>query len=167
MTVFCNTMTCLPIVAMFEQKLAYARQILRARSLIPDHTAFSWTPSTNNYIYCAWLSEVFFYGFWQKLGPRSWAFRYLVVAGAMGLLALFARRLGLLTAPLTWLALLSAWIGRRHDHQARDLLVSPLSRAGCVYFGRRRVDRPEPGNALAFSIRRLSACATSYTWGMT
>ncbi len=47
--------------------LAYAKQMLARGTLVTDHTLYSWTPSSNATIYCAWLAELVLYG----LGPRS------------------------------------------------------------------------------------------------
>ncbi len=58
--------------------MAYAKQMLRKGTLILDHTEFSWTPTSNRMIYCAWLAELFYYGIWKWLGPWGvFAFRYV------------------------------------------------------------------------------------------
>ncbi|HPA76528.1 MAG TPA: tetratricopeptide repeat protein [Deltaproteobacteria bacterium] len=41
--------------------LAYGRYFLQNHTLIPDHTVFSWTPSDNSTIYCAWIPQTIFY----------------------------------------------------------------------------------------------------------
>ncbi len=41
--------------------LAYGRYFLQNQTLIPDHTVFSWTPSDNSTIYCAWIPQIIFY----------------------------------------------------------------------------------------------------------
>ena len=41
--------------------LAYGRYLLEHNTLIPDHSIFSWTPTDNSQIYCAWIPEIIFY----------------------------------------------------------------------------------------------------------
>jgi hypothetical protein len=92
--------------------MAYARQMLERHSLILDHTAFSWTPTSNRLIYCAWAAELFFYGLWNLAGfVGLFAFRYLCVAAVLALAWSYARRLGLAGAALSWLLLLILLVG--------------------------------------------------------
>jgi hypothetical protein len=82
--------------------MAYARQMLDRHTLIPDHTAYSWTPSSNRFIYCSWLSELILYGLHKLFGLGAiFVFRYACVALAVALAWRFAHRLGLGFAPLT------------------------------------------------------------------
>ncbi len=76
--------------------MAYARQMLQRGTLVPDHTAFSWTPTSNTMIYCAWAAEMWLYWLWEHLGPWSlFALRYVVVLGAVVLAAGYARAAGI------------------------------------------------------------------------
>jgi hypothetical protein len=76
--------------------MAYARQMLARGTLIPDHTAFSWTPATDTMIYCAWAAELWLYWLWTWLGPWSlFALRYIVVLGVVALAARYARVAGM------------------------------------------------------------------------
>lgn len=87
--------------------MAYAEQMLDHGTLRLDHTLFSWMPSSNSQIYCAWISEFVLWFLWAKfgyLGPVI--LRYAVVMGVLALLAAHARRCGLLARPETWLVLL-------------------------------------------------------------
>ena len=87
--------------------MAYAKQMLARHTLIPDHTAFSWTPTSNGTIYCAWASELFFYWLWQHLGQASvFVFRYLCVLAVLALAWNYARQLGSARTPLTYLVLM-------------------------------------------------------------
>ena len=84
--------------------MAYARQMLARGTLILDHTVFSWTPAHTDVIYCAWASELLFYGLWEHVGIASlFVFRYLVILAVVGLAYAHARRLGLARSPLTHL----------------------------------------------------------------
>lgn len=75
--------------------MAYAKQMLARGTLVLDHTAFSWTPTSNAMIYCAWASELAFYALWQGVGAWTvFALRYLVIGIALALGAHNAWRAG-------------------------------------------------------------------------
>ena len=60
-------------------QMAYARQMLENRTLILDHTAFSWSPTDGSLIYCAWLMQFLLYGLYSLGGlPLFFVFRYVV-----------------------------------------------------------------------------------------
>jgi hypothetical protein len=82
--------------------------MLDAGRLTLDHTAFSWTPSDNAVIYCAWLSQLGLYGLYQLYGlPALFTLRYAVLAAPLAAAGILAWRTGTLRHPLTWvLALL-------------------------------------------------------------
>lgn len=80
--------------------LAYARQMLERGTIVPDHTLYSWTPTDNGTIYCAWLSELLLYGLWRLGGwDALFVLRYALVAGSVALLVQFARASGLRCSP--------------------------------------------------------------------
>ncbi len=88
--------------------LAYAKQMLARGTLVTDHTLYSWTPSSNATIYCAWLAELVLYGLWSALGLAAvFALRYAFVAFAALLVWQFAQRNGLARAPVTALVLVA------------------------------------------------------------
>lgn len=75
--------------------MAYAKQMLARGTLVLDHTAFSWTPTSNAMIYCAWASELALYALWQGVGAWTvFALRYLVIGIALALGAHYAWRAG-------------------------------------------------------------------------
>jgi hypothetical protein len=85
-------------------QMAYGRYLVEHRTLVTDHTAFSWTPAQNSTIYCAWLAEIFLYLFHTAGGlPVLFAFRYACLL--LFVLAVWyqASRLGVVRHPLTWL----------------------------------------------------------------
>ncbi len=87
--------------------MAYAKQMIARQTLILDHTAFSWTPSSNQMIYCAWASELFLYWLWNHFGLAGmFALRYLFVVALLGLAWNYAQRLGVARQPVTWLILM-------------------------------------------------------------
>ena len=42
--------------------MAYGQQMLDRGTLVPDHTLYSWMPTSNHSIYCAWVSELLLLG---------------------------------------------------------------------------------------------------------
>ena len=86
--------------------MAYAKQMIARHTLVLDHTAFSWTPTSNRTIYCAWASELFLYWLWNQCGLAGiFALRYVCVIAVLGLAWSHARRLGQARSPGTWLIL--------------------------------------------------------------
>ncbi len=75
-------------------QMAYGRYMVDHLTLVPDHTVFSWTPTSNETIYCSWVAEIAFYGLYQMGGlPLIFAFRYGCILLTVWLLFDFARRL--------------------------------------------------------------------------
>lgn len=111
--------------------LAYARQMLQRWSLIPDHTAFSWTPASNTIIYCVWMSDLVLYALWRLFGLAGlFVLRYVLVLGMVALTWNFARRVGLGRSPLTYLVLgmltLGSYIGTLIKPELFSLLFMGL-----------------------------------------
>lgn len=74
-------------------QMAYGRYMVEHMTLVPDHTIYSWTPSTNATIYCAWVAEIVFYGLYSMAGlPLLFAFRYACILLTLWLLFEYARR---------------------------------------------------------------------------
>ena len=60
--------------------LAYGRYLLENNTLIPNHSIFSWTPTDNSQIYCAWIPEIIFYILYKAGGMYIlYALRYLSI----------------------------------------------------------------------------------------
>ena len=89
-------------------QMAYARQMLERGTLVLDHTAFSWTPTSNAMVYCAWLAQFALYGLWTAFGINSlFALVYAALALNAWLLWRYARRRGLALSPfVVWVLLL-------------------------------------------------------------
>jgi len=85
-------------------QMAYGRYMIEHRTLVPDHTAFTWTPAESPTIYCAWLAEIFLY-LLHAAGdlPVLFAFRYACLLLFVLVVWYQARRLGVARHPLTWL----------------------------------------------------------------
>jgi len=87
--------------------MIYGSQMVEHGPLRVGHSLFSWTPASNEMIYCAWTGELLFLAVWKAFGIAGlFALRYAAVLGVLALLALYARRRGLLARPETWLVLL-------------------------------------------------------------
>ena len=85
-------------------QMAYGRYLIEHRTLIPDHTVFTWTPADSPTIYCAWLSEIFLYLLYQTGDlPALFVFRYSCLLIFVLTVWLQALRLGVAGHPMTWL----------------------------------------------------------------
>jgi hypothetical protein len=85
-------------------QMAYGRWLIEHRTLVPDHTAFTWTPSESPTIYCAWLPEILLHLLYKAGGlPLLFAFRYGCLLLFVLAFGYHARRSGALHHPLSWL----------------------------------------------------------------
>ncbi len=92
-------------------QMAYGRYLLTGRTLIPDHSIFSWTPAENTLIYCAWIAEIFFYVLYQAGGLFAlFGFKYLCFLTFLFLFWHTAVRYRVGSRPLTWLICLSGML---------------------------------------------------------
>lgn len=74
--------------------IAYGKYMVENKTLIPDHTIHSWTPATNEIIYCAWISEILLYIF-HAIGGLSLLFvvKYLCVLLVLTMIMVYAIKL--------------------------------------------------------------------------
>src|ERR1019366_6241126 len=94
--------------------LRYAEQMLARGTLRLDHTAYSWTPTTNGELYCAWVGELLLWFLHEHAGMWSlFALRYAVVVSVLALLWTYARRAGVAKRPLTYVVLLVVAVASR------------------------------------------------------
>lgn len=83
--------------------MLYGKYFLENKTLIADHTIFSWTPTTNDTIYCTWLPDIFFYLVHKVAGLSGiFAFRYLCILVLVLACFLYARKLKIVAHPLVW-----------------------------------------------------------------
>ena len=81
--------------------LAYGRQMATSQTLVLDHTAFSWTPSDNVVIYCAWITQLALYWLHDLGGlPALFVLRYVVFVYVFGSCLWYAHRRQVLGQPL-------------------------------------------------------------------
>ena len=84
--------------------MLYGREMLAQKTLILDHTQFSWTPSTNDTIYCAWIGQLLYYFLYTYLAePGIIAFRYLTCTVPFLALAHIAWQRGVFFCIMPWL----------------------------------------------------------------
>jgi len=83
--------------------LLYGRQILENHTLIPDHTIYSWTPSSNEHIYCAWIGQIIYYLLYKYFGNGGViVLRYLAASTLFIAILLLSRQRNTFYNPITW-----------------------------------------------------------------
>jgi len=115
-------------------QMAYGRQMLSERTLIPDHSIYTWTPTTRNPLpYCAWLAEIFLY-LLHKVGGLSllYLFRYACIGLLVGSVYVYARTCGVVDHPLVWLLCLLALLMSQMATLLRPQIISFVLMIGAV-----------------------------------
>ncbi len=88
-------------------QMAYGRYMIENRTLIPDHTIYTWSPTDNTAIYCAWIAEIMLYLMHEIGGmPLLYVFKYFCMLLFVALALLYARHIGILWNPITGLVIL-------------------------------------------------------------
>jgi len=83
--------------------MLYGEYFLQNKTLIADHTLFSWTPAENSLIYCTWLPDIFFYLLYDRFSLSGlFVFRYLCMLFPVVALWRFARLQNVDGIPLAW-----------------------------------------------------------------
>ncbi len=91
--------------------LKYAEYMLENKTLVPDHSIYSWTPATNAEVYCTWIGDFFLYLFYGAGGlPLLFAFRYFCVFLLTAIIWIYARRLNQGRSAFTFLILIIAFL---------------------------------------------------------
>ena len=79
----------------FFWHIKYGEYMVENRTLIPDHTIYSWTPTDQKDIYCTWIGDILLYTMHKAGGlPLLFAFRYLCMLTLILVVWAYARRLG-------------------------------------------------------------------------
>lgn len=87
--------------------LLYGKYFIENLTLIPDHTVFSWTPSTNDYIYCTWFSDIILFLIHAISGlPGLFTFRYMSLGVVIYLCYLEGKKIDLKYLPVLWFSCL-------------------------------------------------------------
>lgn len=85
-------------------QMAYGRYLIENRTLVADHTAFTWTPADSPTVYCAWFAQVVLYLLYKVGGlPVLFVFRYACMLFLVWAVWYQARRAEAVRHPLTWL----------------------------------------------------------------
>ncbi|MEM9399345.1 MAG: hypothetical protein AAF984_03990 [Verrucomicrobiota bacterium] len=83
--------------------MVYGQTALEEKTLIADHSRYTWTPASNDNLYCNWFSQVFFYLLYSAGGFFAlFAFKYVVALIFFGLLLHLAKLTGSLKNPIMW-----------------------------------------------------------------
>ena len=89
--------------------ILYGEYCWQNKTLIPDHTLYSWTPSINDNIYCTWLSDIFFFFYYKSSGITGlFLLRYVCIYSLVLSCFLFAKKLKIVSRPEIWLFCLLA-----------------------------------------------------------
>jgi hypothetical protein len=84
--------------------ILYGKLMLQNKTLIIDHSIFSWTPSDNSLIYCGWIPQIFYYLVYELLGVNGIILiRFLVSSIFLFSIIYFAYKNNILNNPLVWL----------------------------------------------------------------
>ncbi len=75
----------------FFWQVEYGRYLWENKTLIPDHSIYSWTPADNNIIYCAWIAELILF-FVHSIGgiPLAFVFKFICAAIPFGVVLWYA-----------------------------------------------------------------------------
>lgn len=85
--------------------MLYGREMLAQKTLVLDHTQFSWAPSVNEAMYCAWIGQIFYYILYTTFGEFGIiTFRYLACTVPFLALAHLAWQRGVFYQIVPWLA---------------------------------------------------------------
>ncbi len=89
--------------------MLYGKYFIENQTLIADHTIFSWSPSSNDIIYCTWLPDIFFYLLHKAAGlPGLFTFRYFCMSLLILSCFFYSRKLKIASHPFVWIICLTA-----------------------------------------------------------
>ena len=72
----------------------YGEYMVENRTIVPDHSIYSWTPASNKAVYCTWVADILLYSIHQIGGfPLLFAFRYLCMLILLGIVWIYAWRM--------------------------------------------------------------------------
>ena len=91
--------------------LVYGQYFLEHLTLIPDHTVFSWSPSSNDTIYCTWLPDIILFLIHKIFGLNGlFVFRYICLFALVFTGIFYAKKTSSLKSPLPWLVIISSML---------------------------------------------------------
>ena len=75
--------------------------------MIPDHSIYTWTPASNDEIYCAWIPEILMYGIYSHFGFYSlYVLKYSFALIVILLFLFYAYKNNVLLHPISLLTIL-------------------------------------------------------------
>ncbi len=88
-------------------QMQYGKYMLEHKTLIPDHTLYTWTPASNDEIYCAWIPEILMYVIYSHFGFYAlYVLKYLCALLVVALFIIFAYKNNTLSHPVSLLTIL-------------------------------------------------------------
>ncbi|MGB4268468.1 MAG: hypothetical protein WBK20_04725, partial [Spirochaetota bacterium] len=88
-------------------QMQYGKYMLENKTLIPDHSIYTWTPASNDEIYCAWLPEIIMYSIYSTFGFFSlYVLKYSMALFVALLFFFYAYKNNVLLHPIALLTIL-------------------------------------------------------------
>jgi len=88
-------------------QMQYGKYMIEHKTLIPDHSIYTWTPASNEEIYCAWIPEILMYLVYSSFGFYAlYAIKYLLAFAVVFLFLFFAYKNKVLWHPVSLLTIL-------------------------------------------------------------
>lgn len=87
--------------------MKYGEYMLENRTLVPDHSIYSWTPAGNEEVYCTWVGDILLY-YIHLLGglPLLFIFRYLCMFSVIAIVWIYGWRFNQGKDPFTFLVMI-------------------------------------------------------------
>lgn len=83
--------------------LLYGKAILENHTFTPDHTIYSWTPASNESIYCTWIGQIIYYLLYNYFGNCGViVLRYLAASTLFIAILFLSRQRNTFYNPITW-----------------------------------------------------------------
>jgi hypothetical protein len=83
--------------------MLYGKAILENYTLTPDHTIYSWTPSSNEHFYCAWIGQIIYYLLYEYFANGGViVLRYLAASTLFIAILQLSRQRNTFYNPITW-----------------------------------------------------------------
>ncbi len=105
--------------------MQYGKYMLENKTLIPNHSLYTWTPASNDTVYCAWIPEIILYALYSAYGFYSlYAVKYALAVFALALFILYAIKRNVLTHPVSLFVILMGVI--THGNSSGSMIKPEL-----------------------------------------
>ncbi len=92
-------------------QMQYGKYMLENKTLIPDHSLYTWTPAASDEIYCAWIPEILMYVMYSRFGFYAlYVLKYAVAIAVLLMFLYFAYKNRVLGHPVALLTIMMAVI---------------------------------------------------------